>query len=355
MNPALVVKLRPTTPWRVGPDSGTRNRVDPVYHSDSLYSAVTSAMLRLGLLEEWLDATARNAGGSAVRFSSCFPFVEEIGYIAPPRTLWPPMGGAPLVTPKVRWRSARFVPLGVVQALSTAQVLDEEHWIVDGMSQCLLPVGRQGPFRTAVRAGAAVDRLSGASERHATACLEFRQGAGLWTIVSFAGGDAQARWADAVRGAFRLLADSGFGGERSRGWGKSADPEFIEGELPQMILPASEPAPETREGEGPAPENPAPEQPRPHWLLSLFTPGPGEPVDWTRGNYSVLTRGGRVESPVRWGDPKKQLNMVAEGSVLISAAPLLGSAPDVAPDGLPHPVFRAGFAVSIPLPAQVAS
>ena len=74
MNPGLVVKLRPTGPWRIGPDSGARNRVDLIYHSDSLYSAVTSAMPRLGYLEEWLDATARNPQRPAVRFSSCFPF-----------------------------------------------------------------------------------------------------------------------------------------------------------------------------------------------------------------------------------------------------------------------------------------
>jgi hypothetical protein len=41
--------------------------------------------------------------------------------------------------------------------------------------------------------------------------------------------------------------------------------------------------------------------------------------------------------------------MVAEGSVLCGGAPT-GAAPDVAPDGFAHPVFRAGFAVAIPLP-----
>jgi hypothetical protein len=41
---------------------------------------------------------------------------------------------------------------------------------------------------------------------------------------------------------------------------------------------------------------------------------------------------------------------VAEGSVLHSAGTLRGAAPDVAPEGFAHPVFRAGFALSIPLP-----
>ena len=55
-----------------------------------------------------------------------------------------------------------------------------------------------------------------------------------------------------MKAAFRLLADTGFGGERSRGWGRSETPEFIEGTLPDMIIeyqrqgtrhpPAEEPA-----------------------------------------------------------------------------------------------------------------
>jgi CRISPR Csm4 C-terminal domain len=42
--------------------------------------------------------------------------------------------------------------------------------------------------------------------------------------------------------------------------------------------------------------------------------------------------------------------MVAEGSVLYASSALRGAVPDVAPDGFVHPVYRAGFALSIPLP-----
>src|SRR5579883_1055742 len=149
MNPGLVVKLRPTGPWRIGPDSGARNQVDFIYHSDSLYAAVTSALARLGSLQEWLDATARN-GAPAVCFSSCFPFVDEIGFVVPPRTLWPPAAPA-LLAARVRWKSARFVPLGIIPALLAGQPLDENEWAVDGPSGCLMPAGRSGPFRTGIR------------------------------------------------------------------------------------------------------------------------------------------------------------------------------------------------------------
>ncbi len=444
MTPGLLVRLRPTGPWRVGPDSGARNRVDSIYHSDSVYAGVTAAMARLGALDEWLDSTARG-GEPAVSFSSCFPFLDEIRFVVPPRTIWPPQSPA-LMGARVRWKSARFVPLTMVQALVAGGRPDENAWTMDGPSECLVPVDRLGPFRTAVRWSAAVDRLSGASERHSVACLEFRAGAGLWLVAAFHDESAWERWRDTVKAAFRLLADSGFGGERSRGWGRSEVPEFTEGTLPDMILPslgpvgdapieAAPPPTETPEkevsgagapsfgsvpdsacqplepltaapgesapaqpdasdgsafldtaaaaacaasetasaigvleleepvevAEEPAEEEPVlealPEEaaifeagPKPHWLLSLFAPAERDAVDWSRGNYWLVERGGRIDSPAGSGELKKTLRMVGEGSVIYAPAAPCGAAPDVAPGGFPHPVFRAGFAVSVPLP-----
>jgi CRISPR type III-A-associated RAMP protein Csm4 len=447
MTPGLVVKLRPAGPWRVGPDTGARSRVDSIYHSDSVYAAVTAAMARLDQLEGWLQATARGRE-SAVSFSSCFPFLDEIGFIVPPRSIWPPQSPS-LMGARVRWKSARFVPLAMVQALVGGARPDENAWSMDGPSECLVPAGRLGPFRTSVRFSAAVDRLTGSSERHSIACLEFRAGAGLWLVTAFRDDEAWERWRGPVKAAFRLLADSGFGGERSRGWGRSEAPEFIEGTLPDLILPSMPPKgaapvetapppnqrqdaprdieseatptaselesltrePEDLSGAGASacqPDAPAevpdgssfidsagapasaaretasavgvlemeetvaeaaeavedapvpevlPEEvgifdaaARPHWLLSLFVPCEQDAVDWSRGNYWLVERGGRIDSPAGAGGLKKTLRMVGEGSVIYSAATPHGAAPDVAPSGFPHPVFRAGFAVSVPLP-----
>jgi hypothetical protein len=41
--------------------------------------------------------------------------------------------------------------------------------------------------------------------------------------------------------------------------------------------------------------------------------------------------------------------------VLVAGGNIHGAAPDVAPDGFAHPVFRAGFALSIPLPGRVTA
>jgi hypothetical protein len=386
-----------------------------------------------------------------VSFSSCFPFLDEIDFIVPPRTLWPPQSPS-LMGARVRWKSARFVPIAMVRALVAGGRPDENAWAMDGPSECLVPAGRLGPFRTAVRFSAAVDRLSGASERHSIACMEFRAGAGLWLVTAFRDEEAWERWRGPVKAAFRLLADSGFGGERSRGWGRSEAPEFVEGTLPALILPAGAPASgapvetvsietdaapdgdiessatpsaseleslarEVEEPSGadatasqpssqpdapteapdgstfldtatapacaasvtasavgllemeapvalleePVADEPTPEPlpqkigigdagAKPHWLLSLFTPSAEDAVDWARGNYRLVERAGRVDSPAGSGELKKTLRMVGEGSVIFAPSTPRGAAPDVAPGGFPHPVYRAGFAVSVPLP-----
>jgi CRISPR type III-A-associated RAMP protein Csm4 len=319
---ALLIKLRPTGPWRIGPDSGDRDRVDRVYHSDSLFSAVTGAMSRLGELDPWLDATARSAE-PAVRFSSCFPFYGETLYVVPPRNVWPPPPSA-----KVRFKGARFVPLKVVETLVSGRPMSEENWAIDGASECLVSGGAQGPFRVSVRSNAAVDRNGESVAPHSIACLEFTPGAGLWFVASFADDAAKERWNASLQGALRLLADSGFGGGRSRGWGRSEMPEIVEGELPQLLIPATE------DSTG-------------YWLLSVFHPAESDSIDWQHGNYALSTRGGRVDSH---GDEKKPTRMLTEGSVIVSASAPVGIASDVAPENFEHPVYRSGFALCIPIP-----
>ncbi len=352
MYPSILVKLRPQTPWRIGPASGSRSQTEAVFHSDSLYSAVTLAMDALGWMEEWLAATATGGEGPAVRFSSCFPFVEDTLLIAPPRNLWPPPPSA-----RVRWVAARYVPFSVVETLLREERLRDEDgsWVVDAESQCLIP-SRGGkwrpPFRVTVRHTAAVDRITGVSgEAEATACLEFSAGAGLWCVVAFSSDEARQIWARRVESCFRLLADTGLGGERSRGWGRSAAPEFLPGRFPGRLvkLPAartSEPAEGVPEetAAAPAPAETA------YWLWSLFSPAPSDSVDWQRGAYSLTSRAGRIE---RHGAVTRHVRLVGEGSVLLAGGPLEGAAPNVAPADFPHPVYRNGFALAVPIPWRV--
>jgi CRISPR type III-A-associated RAMP protein Csm4 len=311
----IEIRLRPTGPWRAGHRTGDRERVDAVYHSDALYSAVTHAMSSLGWLEEWLDATARASDGSAVRFGSLFPFVGETRLLTPPRTSWPPSGAGKLYV-----KGAKLVPVEVARR----GVVNESRWSVDGASECLLPAGMPAPFSVSMRSAAAVDRLTGQTEPHQTACLEFGPNAGWWGLMEVAD-DWEAR----VKSALRLLADSGFGGERSHGWGRAAEPEFSDG---AKVFP----------GEG---------HPGAWWMLSLYSPHADDAVDWSRGDYASVTRGGWTDSP-SGSARKKHVRMIEEGSVLMAPA-LRGRAVDVAPEGFAHPTWRAGFALAVPVPLEV--
>ncbi|MGI8741626.1 MAG: type III-A CRISPR-associated RAMP protein Csm4 [Bryobacteraceae bacterium] len=319
------IRFHPVGPWRFGPGSGARDRVDPICHSDTVFSAITHAIDRLGWLNEWIEAAAQ----PAVRFSSLYPFQRETLFVTPPRSIWPPPASG-----KIRYKAAHLVPLAVIESLLAGQPIDEDRWTLDGESGCLIPADRNrpgGPFRIGIRSNAAVDRLSpNTLATHSTACLEFAPDAGLWMQVVFADDDARNAWGDRVKGALRLLADSGIGGERSRGWGRSAQPEWHDdGELFQPPAEAQETA---------------------YWLLSLYAPAPEDSIDWNSGSYSTLSRSGRIESAERWGDLKAPGQMIEEGSVLLSPRPPRGSIRNVAPEGFPHPVLRAGYAVTVPIP-----
>ena len=337
VSPALLVRLEAAGPWRIGPDSGARESVDLIFHSDSLFSAVTHAMSSLGFLSEWLEATA-SASTPAVRFSSCFPCSGDVLFVPPPRTLWPPPP-----SPKVRWTSARFVPLEAMEKVLADRTLDENQWWVDATSGCLLSLARSTnpPLRIAVRSSLAVDRLLAGAEVHRSACIEFSEGSGLWCLAVFADDASRAAWGDRVGAAFRLLADSGLGGERSRGWGRALTPRIEEGRFPDLLIKPRAPEAPT-EGEPIAAETA-------WWLLSLFSPATADSVDWSRGNYTLVNRRGRIESPAGWGTSKRMQRMIEEGSVLFAESAPRGVARDVAPEGFAHPVFRAGYAVAVPI------
>jgi CRISPR type III-A-associated RAMP protein Csm4 len=306
-------------------------------HSDTLFSALAAAMSQLGLLQDWIDTTVGQAE-PAVRLSSGFPFLRDMLFVPPPQSYWPPQASA-----KVRWKGARFIPLQAIHQLVATGGLDEDAWVVDGASECLLPAGKNrppfGPYRTAVRASAAVDRLTGSVvDTYTTACIEFSASAGIWIAVSFADEVASETWSGRVLGALALVADSGIGGERSRGWGRSHLPEITEGALPDILVP-----PQSESSNGAAGG---------WWLLSLFTPAEQDRIDWGRGAYTLVTRGGRVESHAGWGAEKKLTRMLAEGSVIMAETAPRGTAQDVGPDGFAHPVYRSGLAFALPVPAR---
>jgi CRISPR type III-A-associated RAMP protein Csm4 len=350
MQQALLIRLRPIGPWRYGPADGSHERVDTLYRSDRLFSAVTLAMRQLGALEEWLDATAR-AATPAVVFSSLFPFQGDTLFATPPSTLWPPPANlvtspSPVFLTKTRWSVAQFVPLTAVDSLLTGQPLLADQWFPDPESACLLRRDRpsSSPFRAISRSSAAVDRITKTGgEVKSLAGVEFENGAGLWTVARFQDAAAESIWSGRVQGVFRLLADSGFGGGRSKGWGQTQAPEFQKGAWPGLLLPKVGRT-QRNGGKGEAPASSL------YWLLSLYSPSASDTVDWNGGDYHLIARSGRVESTAVSGVLKKQVRMISEGGVVSASNEPIGAAVDVAPDGFAHPVYRSGLALALVLP-----
>lgn len=332
--PAIIVRLRPITPWRIGPDSGSPDQTAAFLHSDAVFSALCEAMGQLGMLEEWLAAAAPLYGTPACRISSAFPYQRTAMYVPPPAGLWPP-ASAPA---RPRWKGASLVPVGVVRDLIKGVTLKDEDWFVDVHSGCLVPVGTRavtGPFRVLRRSFAAVDRLNpGLVLPRSAACLQFAPGSGLWFAVTFNTATAYAIWAPKIAQALSVLADTGIGGLRSAGFGRSRRPLIQPGVLEEMLLPGV-----SAQG-GP---NGA------WWMLSLFSPSANDQVDWLAGNYTIVERNGRAG-----GALKLSQRMVAEGSVVVAPAAPAGRCHDAAPEGSGHPVLRPGFAVALPIPWQVA-
>jgi CRISPR type III-A-associated RAMP protein Csm4 len=351
--PVLLIRLRPSGPWRYGASDGAADQIDELYRSDRLFSAVTIAMQRLGLLNEWLDATV-HSGKPAVVFSSLYPYQGDTLFVIPPATLWPPpmtQITAPnsVFLAKIRWRTARFVPLSVVDLIMTGGNLLADQWMPDPESACLLRRDRPSaiPFRVVMRSTTPVDRLTHKSSLAVvSACVEFEPGAGLWALARYRDAEAQATWNGKIEAAFRLLSDTGFGGRRSSGWGQTHSPEFERGAWPALLFPKLG---RLRNG------SPAePSETSRYWLLSLFSPAPADKIDWRSGEYKIAVRAGRIENGKKNGEEKKAVRMVAEGSVLVAPAEPAGVAVNVAPENFEHPVFRSGLALALELPLMAA-
>lgn len=355
MQPAVLLRLRPLGPWRFGPGEGGQHQTDTLFRSDRLYSALTLAAQGLGFLEEWLDATAR-AQTPAVVLSSLFPYQADTLFAPPPLTVWPPpalsvTSSSPVFLSKMRWSAARFVPLSVIETLLTGQPLLADQWTIDAESGCLLRRDRpsQSPFRRATRTRGAVDRVSRASVHlHSSACVEFENSSGLWSVACFQDNAAEAIWSDRLKACFRFLTDTGLGGGRSNGWGQMAEPEFRNGRWPSLLAPNLDRFARAQGDHSPV-EGDAPL----FWLLSLYSPSSSDSINWNLGDYRLVVRGGRVQSPAHAtnGALKKAVRMVAEGSVLSARQEPTGTAVDVAPDGFTHPVYRAGFSLCLKLPS----
>jgi CRISPR-associated protein Csm4 len=182
-----------------------------------------------------------------------------------------------------------------------------------------------------------VDRIGSASTIYHAGRLTFADGCGLWFGASWrtpgaAVGADGPTYRQAFERALAVLQDEGLGGERASGYGAF---KYVCAESP-VRLP------------DPAPGWPA-------WLLSRYHPRQDElpaALDTDGAAYSLVPVGGWLRSPDGAAQRRKQVYMLAEGSLICPGGYPAGDVVDVRPThgnaagDLPHPVYRYGLALA---------
>lgn len=301
--------------------------------SDTLFGALAVTWREMGrtdlldALPGWADT------GAALLLTSAFPYLGDTLFYPRPRLLVQPANGGKAYK-KVRWISASVLHklLAEPTQQQVSKLWSPEHlpagqvWM-DADEVTSRPAKGEQLWEAVRVPKVAVDRSSSASALFHVGRVHFHKQAGLWFAV--AGEDA---WLDAVEEALHLLADSGIGGQRSRGNGR-----FSLQRLPDAV------APET-----------ATHASGYQLLLSRLAPTSEQmgALRAAQSSYQTVTVGGWAGTPGENPLIRKRVRMLEEGSI-VAAGPL-GRLVDVNPDWniVKHPIYRYGYGygVTIHLP-----
>jgi len=307
-----ILKLTLTGPLHVGHDIagvGIEN-VQPWAHSDTLYSALISAVAeeKPSLLDKLLNAD--------FRMTSCFPWSGENYYL--PRPLAPVPAWFTSRATRVRatdwldlhgffaWQTGRFLPNADVHLATGIQA---------GSASV-----------TRVRPRNALDRLTSASMLYHCGEVYFKSGSGLYFVL-----DADNGVVDRVAEGLEILGRLGLGGRRSTGGGRFR--------FEQLSAEDSEWR-RIRNAEGDA-----------STLLSLWYPTAQEKRGLTDDSvaYRLVPRRGWAYWSMLGSQMKRNpVQMLGEGSVF-RTEPKGGEPVDLAPAGAPQKALRWGRAFSVRL------
>ena len=174
-----------------------------------------------------------------------------------------------------------------------------------------------------------IDRLHNSSNIYLMGRVTFNQACGLWVGVQY----EDTALIERTESLLHHLGDRGIGGERSNGYG-AFEPVKLAYQWPSWT-----------EGNGY------------HLLLSRYLPTQAEvrPAlqdgDKTLIAYRLVTVGGWLATPYQPHLRRKQISMLAEGSIV--GDNVRGYMADVQPkwQDFPHPVWRNGFALTLPAKA----
>lgn len=353
--------------------------------SDSLFSALVVTWLEMAQQQAIVERIGaefalRDRSDAPLLLTSAFPFAGDVLLLPRPRLALSPLTktAQPAMdqtqeqpASRKKYKKVRWVSLSIFTQLisgidqPTFDVLWSEGALIQGgtvwvtkteedlISQLverneddkLFIWGEQNTPKVTI------DRTGNASTLFHVGRLHFAPSCGLWLMAS-----GETLWLDRTEDALRLLADSGIGGQRSRGNG-----QFVLQPLVVPTLPINDPKAEYCV------------------LLSRLAPRQEE-MDLLRqdsANYQLVTVGGFNGTPSDQPLVRQQVRLLTEGSVIGQGARMLGKLVNVNPfwdeqkqqlkadidrsnPKLPlieHPIYRYGFGFTVPviMPQQEAT
>lgn len=344
---AYLYRLRFQGPVHFGLAGIGLEAVEDRLSSDSLTSALVNAF---SLIEgsEGADAMVRALASNdpAFRLSSLFPFGPDIEDPSRPvEALVRPLALPPVVQDSAfgRFRKdlksvAYLHPEDFLAWTGDTPLTDMELERLVARSQTLT----QDWWKEETRPRVALDRESQNSSIWSQSALWFRKderdsdgrltrtGAGLYGLVKF---DDES-WKASLEAAFRVLGDTGLGGERTYGLGLFRFGGF------EPLSPVWKEILKVKRSR--------------RVLLSLYYPSETERQGLAQALEAwefVERRGYIVSGRNAMGLKRKRVRMLVEGSVV--KKPLCGAMADVTPDnasalGIPHRVYRSGLAFLVP-------
>lgn len=347
------VKLKFTTPVHFGADEAGIGieAVQPCLHSDTIFSALCNAWAKFRIVSDNDLSQLKQCFDTAPPFkiSSAFPYYRSgapLKYLLPRPMLatrqFDYFGNEMRPEQMSQWKKqlkqAQFIPSVYFEKWLQPDQFIQEGWLdeLNDWKSILIEE---------IRPKHAQDRLTQASEIYHYGQLFFEQeyDCGLYFMVQL----YEDSWKNWLNSGLTALSDMGFGGERNLGMGRFACDDNDKGVLlpinnrhPLFFLTKNMPAEH-------------------NCTLSLFYPTHSEIklIKNALNNkndiiaYALLKRKGWTYSTSTLLQMKRQtVNMFQEGSVFgIENLTPQGTILDVKPDNFPHPVWRYGIALSVPL------
>ncbi|GBC73000.1 hypothetical protein HRbin04_00395 [archaeon HR04] len=291
---------------------------DLIIHSDTIFNGLCWAYRELYGEVELKDLLKDIINHKILLISSAFPLSDDVFYFPKPLHLSTKMlkGNDESKTDYKKIKSARFISKDLFEDIINERV--SEYHVEKGFihkEKEKVPI-----IKTSIEYRNRLDRISYSSDIYRCGYTLIENGA-YWFSYSI-----NDKYMDRLRASLRLLADNGFGGERSIGLGK-ASIEFRTVNIDE------------------------PEAPNRIISLSLYHPTREEvsrlvsnaPID--KVAYSLITRGG-------WTDPrvgsirKKRVRCFEEGSVLpLQPYAIYGSVTNVNDDKMP--IYHYGLCYSV--------